>query len=103
MAQDWRVHALVYFCSAGSDLPWAVLNWRLDLEFTNMTEEDEEFQRLEREAKMRRMTEEDDDTQVYKKPWVGLTEEEVIEISHLALTRVQAVQMTQAKLREKNT
>jgi len=68
-----------------------------------MTEEDEEFQRLEREAKMRRMTEEDDDTQVYKKPWVGLTEEEVIEISHLALTRVQAVQMTQAKLREKNT
>ncbi len=41
-----------------------------------MTQEDEEFQRLEREAKMRRMTEEDDDTQVYKKPWVGLTEEE---------------------------
>ena len=42
-----------------------------------MTEEDEEFQRLEREAKMRRMAEEDDDTQVYKKPWVGLTEEEI--------------------------
>jgi hypothetical protein len=42
----------------------------------HMTQEDEEFQRLEREAKMRRMTEEDDDTQVYKKPWVGLTEEE---------------------------
>jgi len=38
-----------------------------------------------------------------KREWVGLTEEEVIEISHLALTRVQAVQMTQAKLREKNT
>ena len=35
--------------------------------------------------------------------WVGLTEEEVIEISHLALSRVQAVQMTEAKLREKNT
>ena len=49
------------------------------------------------------MIEEDDDTQVYKKPWVGLTEQEVIEISHLALTRVQAVQMTEAKLKEKNT
>jgi hypothetical protein len=38
-----------------------------------------------------------------KREWVGLTEEEVIEISHLALTRVQAVQMTTAKLKEKNT
>jgi len=40
-----------------------------------MTEEDEEFQRLEREAKMRAL--EDDDTQVYKKTWVGLTDEEI--------------------------
>ena len=38
-----------------------------------------------------------------KRTWVGLTDEEVIEISHLALTRVQAVQMTETKLREKNT
>jgi hypothetical protein len=38
-----------------------------------------------------------------KREWAGLTDEEVIEIGHLALTRVQAVQMTQAKLREKNT
>jgi hypothetical protein len=53
------------------------------------------------------------ETFVHKKPlytsppaqhtWVGLTDEEVIEISHLALTRVQAVQMTEAKLKEKNT
>jgi len=42
-----------------------------------MTEEDEEFQRLEREAKMRAL--EDDDTQVYKKPWVGLTDAELME------------------------
>ena len=49
------------------------------------------------------MIEEDDDIQDYKKPWVGLTDEEVIEISHLALTRVQAVQMTAAKLKAKNT
>ena len=48
-----------------------------------MTEEDEEFQRLEREAKMRRMTDDDDDTQVYKKPWVGLTELERAEIANL--------------------
>lgn len=37
-----------------------------------------------------------------QRPWVGLTDEEVIEISHLALTRVQAVQMTAATLKEKN-
>jgi hypothetical protein len=36
MEQDWSVHALVYFYSAGSYLPWAVLHWRLDLEFTDM-------------------------------------------------------------------
>jgi hypothetical protein len=36
MAQDWSVHALVYFYSARSDLPWAVLNWRLDMESTDM-------------------------------------------------------------------
>ena len=35
--------------------------------------------------------------------WVGLTDEERIEIDHLALSRVQAVQMTEAKLKEKNT
>jgi hypothetical protein len=38
-----------------------------------------------------------------KREWVGLTDAEVIEISHLALTRVQAVRMTEAKLKEKNT
>ncbi len=37
-----------------------------------------------------------------KREWVGLTEEEVIEISHLALTRVQAALMTVARLKEKN-
>ena len=38
----------------------------------------------------------------YKHEWVGLTDEERIEIDHLALSRVQAVQMTEAKLKEKN-
>jgi len=37
MAQDWSVHALVYFYSAGSDLLGTVFYWRLDLEFVDMT------------------------------------------------------------------
>ena len=41
----------------------------------SMTEEDEEFQRLEREAKMRAL--EDDDIQDYVRPWVGLTDKEI--------------------------
>jgi hypothetical protein len=36
MAQDWSVHALVYFYSAGRDLPWAVLHRCLDLESFDM-------------------------------------------------------------------
>jgi hypothetical protein len=36
MAQDWRIHAVVYFYSAGSYLLWAVLYWRLDLELVDM-------------------------------------------------------------------
>ena len=40
-----------------------------------MTPEDEEFQRISREIKRR--SEEDDDIQDYKKPWVGLTDEEI--------------------------
>jgi hypothetical protein len=31
---------LVYFYSVGSDLPWSVLNWRLDLEFADMTKDE---------------------------------------------------------------
>ena len=75
-----------------------------------MTEEDEEFQRLEREAKMRRMVEEDDDTQVYKRPWVGLTREEqgfVYDSLHNATSRkdsfwVDFANAIQARLKEKN-
>ena len=69
-----------------------------------MTEEDEEFQRLEREAEMRRMAEEDDDTQVYKKPWVGLTDEERNALLHLTITH-SAIEFGKAiedKLKEKN-
>jgi hypothetical protein len=41
--------------------------------------------------------------QTPQRTWVGLTDEERIEIDHLALSRVQAVQMTEAKLKELNT
>jgi len=74
-----------------------------------MTEEDEEFQRLEREVKMRRMAEEDDDTQMYKKPWVGLTELEREEICDLkwwdwedSFDIEGFARAIEAKLREKN-
>ena len=65
-----------------------------------MTEEDEEFQRLEREAKMRAL--EDDDTQVYKKPWVGLTDEE-IDLAIGSFGARQYARAIEAKLKEKNT
>ena len=43
-----------------------------------MNTEEDEFKRLEREALRlwAAQTDDDDDTQVYKKPWVGLTDEE---------------------------
>ena len=36
MAHGRRGDALVCFYSAGSDLPWAVLYWHLDMELANM-------------------------------------------------------------------
>jgi hypothetical protein len=52
-----------------------------------------------------RRVEEDDDIQDYKKPWVGLTEDEVISLmkqfpDHLTRDIAQAIE---AKLKEKNT
>jgi hypothetical protein len=74
-----------------------------------MTEEDEEFQRLEREAKMRAL--EDDDIQDYKKPWVGLTDDEIIDVIHPLVmadmpeqaTDYEIARAIEAKLKEKNT
>ena len=67
-----------------------------------MTEEDEEFQRIEREAKMRRMAEEDDDIQVYKKPWVNLTVDELIDLERKHLSHENLTRAIEAKLKEKN-
>ena len=74
-----------------------------------MTEEDEEFQRLEREAKMRAL--EDDDTQDYVRPWVGLTRDEqsfVYDSLHSAISRkdsfwVDFANALEQRLKDKNT
>ena len=67
-----------------------------------MTPEDEEFQRISRE--IRRRAEEDDDIQDYKKPWVGLTDDEIFEI-HKQVDSMQYLTFghaIEAKLKEKN-
>jgi len=69
-----------------------------------MTPEDEEFQRISREIKRR--SEEDDDIQEYKKPWVGLTEEECEEIKKNHYWNVPHIHnlfaAIERKLKEKN-
>jgi hypothetical protein len=73
-----------------------------------MTPEDEEFERISRE--IRRNAAEDDDIQDYKKPWVGLTDEEIADCAE----KMEASDPTdsfwreffrgiEAKLKEKNT
>ena len=51
------------------------------------------------------MTEEDDDTQVYKKPWVGLTDEEInaCDPSEECWGLHKIARAIEAKLKEKNT
>jgi rubrerythrin len=70
--------------------------------------EDEAFNEIERKAKQRMeavraaMRGEDDDIQEYKKPWIGLTDEEV---EHIADSEWEEafVRLIEAKLKEKNT
>lgn len=45
----------------------------------------------------------DDDTQMYQRPWVGLTDEEIKAIDEMALTKNMAIAMTMRTLKEKNT
>jgi hypothetical protein len=45
----------------------------------------------------------DDDIQIYKRPWVGLTDEDWKEIEDMPDTFDQGVAWAQAKLKEKNT
>jgi hypothetical protein len=71
-----------------------------------MNEEDEAFNEIERRAKQRMeavraaMRVEDDDIQEYKKPWVGLTDEDFYGQSEL---QILAMKYAEAKLKEKNT
>ena len=68
-----------------------------------MTPEDEEFERISREIK--RNAAEDDDIQDYKRPWVGLTNDEVNNFAagcHLGNSVQDAIYKAVAKLKEKN-
>ena len=80
-----------------------------------MTEEDEAFNEIERRAKQRMeavraaMRVEDDDIQEYKKPWVGLTDDEYFALQMKIKTPmisvqdyIDAMRMVEAKLKEKN-
>jgi hypothetical protein len=64
-----------------------------------MTPEDEEFERISREIK--RNAAEDDDIQDYKKPWVGLTDEDDIDWEDGGNLK-DLVKAIEAKLKEKN-
>ena len=70
-----------------------------------MNSEEDEFRRIEREA-LRRAAQ-DDDTQVYAKPWVGLTAEDLAQINTDEFWQVKnhmAIAMAvEDKLKEKNT
>ena len=66
-----------------------------------MNTEEDEFKRIEREAKRRAAQDEDDDTQVYKKPWVGLTEDEAFVCKRRDY--FETYKAIEAKLKEKNT
>jgi hypothetical protein len=49
------------------------------------------------------MIEDDDDIQEYKKPWVGLTKDEVEILSYKAEGNTwTAIELAEAKLKEKN-
>jgi hypothetical protein len=64
-----------------------------------MNSEEDEFQRIEREAKRRAA--QDDDTQVYVKPWVGLTEDEAFVCR--GRDYFETYKAIEAALRSKNT
>ena len=66
-----------------------------------MNSEEDEFKRIEAEAKRRAAQDEDDDTQVYVKPWVGLTEEEAFVCKRRDY--FETYKAIEAKLKEKNT
>jgi len=70
------------------------------------TEEDDEFERIEKESGWRKrqiMAEDDDDIQVYKKPWVGLTDEEILNFRPRYKFSKKLLKEVETILKEKNT
>jgi len=80
-----------------------------------MTEEDEAFNEIERRSIAKkeavraamRSVEEDDDIQEYKKPWVGLTPKEILDMfdaeNVYGSKWLEFARAVEAKLKEKNT
>ena len=70
-----------------------------------MNTEEDEFKRIEREALRlwAAQTDEDDDTQVYKKPWVGLTWEDMPEEYAGDSNFLSGARWAETRLKEKNT
>ena len=66
-----------------------------------MNSEEDEFRRIEREALRQAAQDDDDDTQVYAKPWVGLTEDEAFVCR--GRDYFETYKAIEAKLKEKNT
>jgi len=64
-----------------------------------MTEEDEEFNRIEREATMRKAAVA---ATVAKREWAGLTDKEMDELVN-RFARYELVRAVEARLRENNT
>ena len=70
-----------------------------------MNSEEDEFRRIEAEALRlwAAQTDEDDDTQVYAKPWQGLTWEDMPEEYAGDSNFLAGARWAEAKLRERNT
>jgi hypothetical protein len=66
-----------------------------------MTPEDEEFERISREIK--RNAADDDDIQDYKKPWVGLTNDEQKEFLYSPMPLAALIETIETRLRIKNS
>ena len=78
-----------WLCAGGADggRSVAVFYGALDMELADMNPIDND---------------DDDDTQVYKRPWIGLTGQEKALIASVSLDVHDAVHRTEAKLKEKN-
>ena len=73
-----------------------------------MNTEDDEFKRIEAESGWRKrqvqaVVEDDDDIQVYKKPWVGLTDEEIRNFRLRYKFSKELLKEVETILRSKNT